>query len=149
MNVGKLNLAKLNWRKSICLVILLSVAAISSSAQTFTTLLSFDGTNGAFPSSTMVQGFDGNLYGTTQDGGVNQYSPSGTVFKITPDGTLTTLYTFCSQPGCPDGKFPDAGLALGIDGNFYGTTLEGGYPGYGTIFKITPAGTLTTLHTFH
>lgn len=148
MNVGTLNLAKLNWRKSICLLLLLCVAVISSSAQTFTTLLSFDGANGIEPFSTVVQGFDGNLYGTTPDGGVNQYSPSGTVFKITPDGTLTTLYTFCSQPGCPDGKSPGGVLALGIDGNFYGMTFLGGYPGYGTIFKITPEGTLNTLHTF-
>lgn len=148
MNVGKLNLAKLIWRKNICLLLFLCAGAISSSAQTFTTLISFDGANGAEPFSKLVQGFDGNLYGTTQIGGTNQYDPSGTVFKITTDGTLTTLYTFCPQPGCPDGKSPAAGLALGIDGNFYGTTFLGGYPGFGTIFKITPEGTQSILHTF-
>ena len=97
----------------------------------------------------LVQGTDGNFYGTTGDGGPNV---EGTVFKITPSGTLTTLYTFCSQSGCTDGKFPGAGLVQGTDGNFYGTATNGGfnncYIGCGTIFKITPSGTLTTLYSF-
>jgi len=128
VNIGKFNLATLIWQKHICLLLFLSAVAISSSAQTFTTLLSFDGTNGADPFSTMIQGFDGNLYGTTQDGGPTNTNPPARSSRSHRYGTLTTLYTFCSQPGCLDGKFPAAGLALGIDGNFYGTTVTGGYP---------------------
>jgi uncharacterized repeat protein (TIGR03803 family) len=79
----------------------------------------------------------------------------GTVFKITQDGTLTTLYSFCSQPNCTDGDIPYARLVEGSDGNFYGTTGFGGADlvgclgGCGTVFKITPGGTLTTLHSFY
>jgi uncharacterized repeat protein (TIGR03803 family) len=143
MNVGKLSLAK---RKTICALFLLCAAAIPSSAQTFTTLLLFDGANGELPFS-MVQGFDGNFYGTTQNGGAVGY---GTVFKITPQGVLTTLYSFCNQDACVHGNLPQTGLALGADGNFYGTTFGGGGAGCdcGTIFRITPSGTLTTLHAF-
>ena len=106
--------------------------------------------DGAFPSGYtsggLVQGTDGNLYGTTFQGGANDY---GTVFKITTSGTLTTLYSFCSQPNCADGVDPTAGLVQATDGNFYGTTSEGGGNGpYGTVFKITPSGTLTTLYRF-
>lgn len=140
----------------------LSCAAIatSSSAQTLTTLVNFAGANGNAPIGSMVQGADGNFYGTTNDGGqvgsVECYGNGcGTVFKMTPAGTLTTLYFFCSQVGCPDGEYPQASLVIGSDGNLYGTTVGGGIiggacgqPGCGTVFRITPAGTLTTLHKF-
>jgi uncharacterized repeat protein (TIGR03803 family) len=98
-----------------------------------------------------VQAPNGDLYGTTPGGG--DYN-SGTVFKLTPGGKLTTLYSFCAQSNCPDGYGPYAGLVLGTDGNFYGTTVEGGVAtcdspyGCGTVFKITPQGKLTTLHRF-
>jgi uncharacterized repeat protein (TIGR03803 family) len=99
----------------------------------------------------LVQGTDGNFYGTTSDGGANG---SGAVFKVSPRGTVTTLYNFCSQSGCTDGSDPVAGLIQAEDGNFYGTTAEGGdlscgapY-GCGTVFKITPQGMLTTLYSF-
>ncbi len=72
----------------------------------------------------------------------------GTVFKITPSGTLTTLYSFCSRMSCVDGSGPSAGLVQASDGNFYGTTVDGGAYNLGTVFQITPAGTLTTLHSF-
>jgi uncharacterized repeat protein (TIGR03803 family) len=85
------------------------------------------------------------LYGTTADGGANG---GGTVFKITPDGALTTLYSFCSQSGCADGRYPYAGLVQANDGNLYGTTLLGGANGKGMVFRITPSGTLTTLYSF-
>jgi uncharacterized repeat protein (TIGR03803 family) len=106
--------------------------------------------DGASPEAGVLQGADGNFYGTTFEGGasVSCRFGCGTVFKVSPNGALTTLYTFCSQDGCADGTEPVAGLILGADGNFYGTTLEGGANGYGTVFKITPSGALTTLYTF-
>jgi len=94
---------------------------------------------------TLVQGGDGNLWGTTEEGGA---SNAGTVFKITLTGTLTTIYSFCSQSGCTDGAYPLAALVQATDGNFYGTTSSYFGDGYGTVFQITPSGTLTTLHSF-
>ena len=98
---------------------------------------------GGLPTGTLVQGTDGNLYGTTT-AGPNAAPSSGTVFKITPEGTLTTLHTFHGT----DGGDPVAGLVQGSDGNFYGITEFGGTKNEGTVFKITPEGTLTTLHSF-
>ncbi len=95
-----------------------------TSAGTLTTLHSFDWYDGASPTGALVQGSDGNLYGTTYGGGAEPRV--GTVFKITPGGALTTLYSFCAQANCTDGQQPYAGLVRGSDGNFYGTTLEGG-----------------------
>ena len=132
-----MNNRQISWRKTGCAGLLLCAAtAIASPAQTFTTLVSFDEPNGRQPRYSVVQGTDGNLYGTTQNGGAYDY---GTVFKMTPTGTLTTLYSFCPQvPNCTDGADPFAGLVVGTDGNFYGTTCCGGANGgYGTIFKIT------------
>ncbi len=211
-------MAKRNrWKRACAVLLLFAAAAIASQAQTFDTLVSFDGSDGASPYfmsliqgtdgyfhgttayggnnssdcnggtgcgtvftvtpegglfaiysfcatsgcgdgagpyGALVQGTDGNFYGTTTAGGVNCAIDGGcgTVFKITPVGcceaTLTTLYSFCAQTGCTDGEIPYAGLVLGRDGNFYGTTEAGG-ENYGTIFKIAPAGgALTTLHTF-
>lgn len=65
---------------------------------------------------------------------------------ITPSGTLTMLYSFCSQSDCTDGNSPYAGVIPATDGNFYGTTSGGGANGAGTVFKMTPGGTLTTLY---
>src|ERR1039458_4744833 len=108
-------------------------------------------TDGAAPAATMVQAHDGNFYGTTLGGGALDpiSGGAGTVFRITPSGTHTTLYSFCSQGGsnCTDGVMPRV-LIEGPDGNFYGTTEEGGANLYGTVFKITSAGTLTTLYSF-
>jgi uncharacterized repeat protein (TIGR03803 family) len=113
---------------------------------TFTLLHSFDSADGINPNAGLAQGSDGNLYGTTAEGGAGS---SGTVFQITPSGTLTTIYSFCLQPGCADGANPYGVLALGSNGNFYGTTEYGGSAGsFGTVFEITLAGLLTTLHTF-
>jgi uncharacterized repeat protein (TIGR03803 family) len=134
--------------------VLFAATAMALPAQTFTTLHSFDGTDGYFPQVALVQGIDGNLYGTVTNGGANS---GGTVFKITPSGTFTTIYSFCSQSGCLDGSTPFAGLVQATNGDFYGTTGEGGANGgancapdggCGTVFKITPTGTLTTLHGF-
>jgi uncharacterized repeat protein (TIGR03803 family) len=113
---------------------------------TLTTLHRFDGSDGSDLEATLIQGTDGNFYGTTVGGGAK--GGYGTVFKIIPSGTLTTLYSFCSQSGCMDGAGPLAGLIQATDGNFYGTTGGFGANGYGTVFKITPSGVLTTLYSF-
>ena len=114
-----------------------------------TTLYSFCSqngcTDGAYPEAALVQTTDGNFYGTTGYGGANGW---GTVFRLTLDGPLTTLYSFCSQTGCPDGQDPRGALVQGTNGDFFGISYEGGANGSGTVFKITPSGTLTTLHSF-
>jgi uncharacterized repeat protein (TIGR03803 family) len=111
-------------------------------------------TDGSNPAAPLVQSADLTLYGTATTGGLYIYG-AGTIFTITPSGTFTTLYDFCSQTvDCLDGNNPSAGLVQGNDGNFYSTTEYGGTsttctaPGCGTIFKITPNGALTTLYTF-
>jgi len=121
--------------------------AVMTQAQTLTILANFDNTDGANPLAGLVQGTNGNLYGTTLFGGAN-LGGDGTVFEITPSGTLTTPYSFCSLSGCADGDQPTAGLVQATNGDFYGTTSEGGAYGSGTVFKITLGGTLTTLHSF-
>jgi uncharacterized repeat protein (TIGR03803 family) len=128
------------------LVVAAVIVPLAAQAQTFTTLSNLQGSNGANPLfGALVQGTDGNLYGTTSAGGSHA---QGTVFKITPAGSLTTLYNFCGQSNCSDGSAPYAGLILATDGNFYGTTLTGGSNREGTVFRITPKGVLTTLHSF-
>src|ERR1039457_6695860 len=140
-------LSKLNWGTRACAVLVLcATTAIALPAQSLTTLFSFDGTDGATPYAGLVQATNGDLYGTTERGG-SGINNAGTVFRITPGGTLTTLYSFCPQTPCRDGSSPDAGLVQATNGDFYGTTFIGGY-GQGTVFKITPSGTLTTLHNF-
>ena len=120
-----------------------------------TTLHSFDDTDGCYPQAGLVQGTDGNFYGTTSQGGIGGYcgitGGSGTIFKITAGGILTTLYSFCSKANCADGMLPYGALVQATDGNFYGTTNGGGdgnCGGCGTVFTITPGGALTTLHSF-
>ena len=111
-----------------------------------TTLHSFSITDGFNVVAGLVQGTDGNFYGTTVNGGGGQNV--GEVFKITPSGTLTVLYSFCSQANCTDGNYPKAALMQASDGNFYGTTSSGGVHNQGTVFTITPGGSLTTLYSF-
>ena len=110
---------------------------------TLTTLYSFQDTlnDGAHPEGSLVQGSDTNFYGTTNGSGGTDH---GTVFRISPGGSFSNLYTFSG----PDGNNPAAGVVLGGDGNFYGTTSGGGTNNDGTVFMITPSGTLTTLHEF-
>jgi uncharacterized repeat protein (TIGR03803 family) len=137
---------------SFCLALVFCfVSAIVSQAQTFTSLHSFNGTDG-FPSFVTVEGADGDFYGTTSEGGLYGF---GTVFKITPAGGLSTIYDFCHDASCSDGAYPNSELIQGADGNFYGTTENGGAynrptcgNGCGTVFQITPAGDLTTLYSF-
>jgi|HubBroStandDraft_1064217.scaffolds.fasta_scaffold60211_1 uncharacterized repeat protein (TIGR03803 family) len=137
---------------------------------TLTTIYSFcpssdgcDGTpnsraNGYSPGAGLIQATNGDLYGTTTEGGTTEGTSGnyGTVFKITPSGALTTLYSFCSksnaQANCLDGYDPLGTLVEATNGDIYGTTQSGGANcppyGCGTIFKITPGGTLTTLYSF-
>jgi uncharacterized repeat protein (TIGR03803 family) len=122
-----------------------AAAATRASAQTFTTLFSFDGTNGTQPVASLIQGFDGSFYGTTASGGTNN---DGTVFSVSPGGAVTTLYNFCDRPSCADGSEPIGGLVQASDGNFYGTTYQGGFHDRGTVFRLAPSGALTTLHSF-
>jgi len=119
---------------------------------TLTTLYSFcpqgpfplcaDGEN---PDVALVQATDGALYGTT---GVGGDSDNGTVFRFTPGSGLTTLYSFCSLTSCADGQHPQASLVQATNGEFYGTTVQGGANGGGTIFQIKPSGALTTIYSF-
>ena len=117
-------MSKLNWWKTSSIVFLLCAATpVGGRAQTLTTLFNFDGTPGANPSAGLIQATDGNLYGTTASGGGGLcYYGCGTAFKMTPSGTLTTLYSFCSEYDCGDGEGPLTGLVQATNGNFYGTT---------------------------
>jgi uncharacterized repeat protein (TIGR03803 family) len=135
-------------RAQIFACLFCAVAAIPLPAQTFTNLHIFDGYDGAHPyRAALVQATDGNLYGTASgDGGIGLNA--GTVFRLTPGGTLTTIYNFCSLSGCADGEGPAAGLVQATNGNLYGTTYYGGANNAGTVFKLTLGGTLTTLYSF-
>jgi len=113
-------------------------------------LHSFGGTqngapDGAFPQAGLIQGSDGNLYGTTAGGGATQ---AGTVFEITPLGQETVLYSFGAGGNLQDGLSPRAGLVQAVDGNFYGTTVAGGINDDGTVFELTPDGAETVLYSF-
>jgi uncharacterized repeat protein (TIGR03803 family) len=101
-----------------------------------------DGNDGATPAAPLVQGSDGNFYGTAYLGGAYGL---GSVFKMTATGALTALYGFT---GGNDGGNPYAGVIQGRDGNFYGTTIEDGSGGFGTVFRLATNGTLKTLASF-
>lgn len=106
-----------------------------SPAGAFTVLHTFTLNEGNRPLGGLVQATDGNFYGTTSLGGARS---RGTVFRVTTDGALTTLYSFT---GVGDGEEPIAGLIQATDGGLYGITQS-------TIFRITTDGTLTTVYTF-
>jgi uncharacterized repeat protein (TIGR03803 family) len=112
-----------------------------------TILHSFDRSDGAFPLDGLVEGSDGNFYGTT--GGVTGQSCAnggcGTVFRIAPDGTFTNLHAFTG----PEGREPHGGLVEGSDGNFYGTAYRGGASQFGTVFQVTTNGIVTRLVSFN
>jgi uncharacterized repeat protein (TIGR03803 family) len=106
--------------------------------------------DGQSPAETLVEGSDGNFYGTTAIGGANPCAGfgCGTIFEITSSGTFSTIYNFCpDQSSCVDGQGPGM-LLQGPDGNLYGATSQGGPLGGGSIFEISPTGTLTTLYGF-
>ena len=101
--------------------------------------------DGNFLERSPILGSDGTLYGVTGGGGNS--TDSGTIYKMTLDGEITTLYNFCPDAGCADGQGP-GGIVLASDGNFYGTTGVGGKFSEGTFFSISPSGTFKLLHTF-
>ena len=93
----------------------------------------------------LIQGSDGNFYGTTTTGGKFK---EGVIFKVTPEGAYTELYSFCSLASCADGERPVFPPLQGIDGNFYGTVGTGGATGAGVVYKLTASGTYTVLYNF-
>ncbi|MGD0058186.1 MAG: choice-of-anchor tandem repeat GloVer-containing protein [Verrucomicrobiia bacterium] len=118
-----------------------------SPSGTYTSLYSFTGypTDGGNPEGGLVQGSDGNFYGTTALGGTLGV---GTVFRISPSGTYTNLYSFTGYPNGPDGAYADSGLVQGSDGNLYGTTAAGGIHSSGTVYRISFSGIYTNLYSF-
>lgn len=108
-----------------------------------TVIYTFPGTSGLAYPMAVTLGTDGNLYGTALGGGVNKF---GGVFKISPQGKLTVLHSFSSTP---DGQTPKGAIIQASDGNFYGTTEAGGSDGFGSVYKMTPAGVLTIIHSFN
>jgi len=125
------------------------VAAGFVASPSVATIHTETGTNGDTGTySSVIEGTDGNFYGTSSNGGVNSY---GSIFKVTSAGVFTTLYSFCSQSLCADGQYPQP-LVQGTDGNFYGTASNGGNQSSngssGTIFRISPAGAFSLLYSF-
>ena len=119
------------------------VASALMQAQTYTDIHDFNETDGccAIYPSMLAQGRDGNIYGATTSGGVHFY---GNIFKMTPAGVLTSIYSFDGTHG----NGPQGGITLGTDGNFYGTTYQGGTGHAGIAFKVTPAGVFTEVYDF-
>jgi uncharacterized repeat protein (TIGR03803 family) len=123
-----------------------------TSAGEMTVLYNFPApTQDYYTVSSLVQGTDGNFYGTTSalhpgtgDSGLG--GNAGTVFRVTPSGVFTLLHTFGASPS--DGLDPEAELIQATDGNFYGTTFAGGTAGFGTVFRITPTGVETVVYSF-
>jgi uncharacterized repeat protein (TIGR03803 family) len=125
-------------------VALIWAVPLPAQAQTYVDMFDFVDAKGCCPSypGVLAQGRDGNIYGTTQNGGTNTF---GTFFVVNPSTGLAKLYDFDGTHG----QYPQAGLAMGFDGNFYGTTYLGGTtPSLGVLFKLTPGGSLTVLHNF-
>jgi uncharacterized repeat protein (TIGR03803 family) len=114
-----------------------------TSSGTATVLHAFtDGADGGGPKGPPIQGLDGNYYGTTDSGGADG---DGTIYKLTPAGVLTTIYSFTDFA---NGTYPWAPLVQGSDGNFYGSTFEGGTSGGGVFYKVTTSGKYTALYNF-
>jgi uncharacterized repeat protein (TIGR03803 family) len=110
---------------------------------TFSVLHAFDGHDGFGTVGSLISDASGNLYGTAFKGGTT--FNGGAVYKLAPDGTETVLYNFT---GGADGQFPNSQLIFDKDGNLYGTTIEGGAFGQGTVYKVAPDGTETVLYSF-
>ena len=127
---------KLTSLKTACVALAFCATTVATFAQTFTTLASFNSTFGN-PAPGLVQGFDGNFYGTTTS---NLITPPPVLFDITPAGTLTSRFTF------PGGEYGQSPLIQASNGNFYGITFAANSPG--SFFELTPSGTYTTLYNF-
>jgi uncharacterized repeat protein (TIGR03803 family) len=130
-------------RLALACVLLAAMSAAPLHSQTYQDLYDFNCNTGGcnpFDSGQLTQDADGNLYGTTNEGGSQGF---GTIFKVTPSGTYTDLWQFDGT----NGANPIAGLTLASDGNFYGATASGG-KGYGTIFRFTPPASFKVLHVF-
>ncbi len=123
---------------------LIAVTTIQLAAQSFTTLHSFDSSDGSLPTAGLIQATDGNLYGTTFAGGPGTLLGGGTIFKMTPSGAVTTLFDFGYSRR---GSGPASGIIQGTDGNFYGTT-SGLSGNGGTVFTMSTTGVVETLYTF-
>ena len=133
--------------RMVCLAIFCVASAAVSVGQTLTTLVNLNDANGYMPYyGPLVQGLNGNFYGTTVYGGGYD---SGNVFEVSQTGKITNLHSFCASTGCPDGAYPQVGLTLAPNGHLYGTTSNGGANGAGgTIFEIVPGGQFNTLYSF-
>jgi uncharacterized repeat protein (TIGR03803 family) len=145
---GSASILKIQVRTAFVLlafaVALMPVAgAQTRPVSTFTLLYSFTGTSGAYPLAGLVIDSNGNLYGTTSEGGA--YG-EGTVFKVSASGSETVLHSF--KGGFSDGQFPIASLVRDAAGTLYGTTTRGGLYGYGTVFKVAKNGDESLLHSF-
>lgn len=132
---------RVNARQLLAAAVACALSPASAHAQTYEVLHSFSGDTGVSPNAGLMQGTDGNFYGTTRAGGTFGL---GTVFQINGLGTLTTLHSFMG----PDGEFPPGALIQSSDDDFYGTTRYGGTEGRGTVFRIDSSGSLTTIHSF-
>jgi uncharacterized repeat protein (TIGR03803 family) len=119
--------------------------AVRAPAQTVTFVFDFHSNGTQSSAVSVIQGTDGNLYGAA-GGGANDL---GQIFRMTPGGQLTTIYSFCSEANCADGEIPLSSPILGSDGNLYGVSADGGNSTHsGTFYKMTLGGEITTLYTF-
>ena len=132
------------WAAALVGTVLITVAASSGSAQTYSRLYSFQCTpDGESPAVGVVRDSLGNVYGTTNLGGT---FGQGTVFKLSPANTETVLHSFAGGPG--DGSYPQGNLTLDGAGNLYGVTQSGGTFSNGAVFKVTSSGSETVLYSF-
>jgi uncharacterized repeat protein (TIGR03803 family) len=138
-----------SFKSRYALGLALALAAITFSpaaraeAQTVTAIASFDGQVAGFPASP-VQATDGNFYGVAVGGVYGE----GVIYRTTPRGKLSSLYSFCTLPHCADGKDVTVGPILGSDGNLYGITDYGGSSDTGIIYRVTLGGEFTVLYNF-
>lgn len=132
-----------SWKRVCVLCLLCAGAAISASAQTFTSLASFTASDGNFFGAALVQGFDGSFYSLAGYGGTCPAGGWGTLYRVTPEGSVTVPYNFCSGA-----QYPGNDLVLFTDGRLYTTTVQGGPLRVGSIDRITSQGKLAQLHAF-